>query len=431
MASLQQEPTGVWHVVVRIEGKRYKRSLGTKIESEANCRRDEIQETIDLVKRNRIRVPEGVKAIDFVLANGELEKVKKVNPSTPSPQSPTLNKLFHSFFESLPPNSIEENTIATMRIHERHLTRLLKGNFLVQELDGSVLQRYVNKRSSEKTQYLVDRTQSEIKCRKRRTNVSATTIKKEIVTLGAVWRWAMANSLLVGDFPNRGLRYPKVDEKPPFQTMSEIARQIEQDGLSGSENRLLWDCLYLRKQELDQLLKFVKDNANHEFIYPMFVMAAHTGARRSEILRAQCSDFDIENLVITIREKKRVKGRRSTRRVPMTPLLRNALSEWLSNSHPGGQAAFAQAKSQKRSGPTPITPDQAQCHFRQTVRGSQWERIKGWHCLRHSFISNLACSGVDQRIIDEFVGHTTEDMRRRYRHLFPNVKHAALNSVFA
>ena len=56
--------------------------------------------------------------------------------------------------------------------------------------------------------------------------------------------------------------------------------------------------------------------------------------------------------------------------------------------------------------------------------------MKGWHCLRHSFISNLASQGIDQRIIDDFVGHTTEQMRRRYRHLFPDVKQAAIDAVF-
>jgi integrase len=43
--------------------------------------------------------------------------------------------------------------------------------------------------------------------------------------------------------------------------------------------------------------------------------------------------------------------------------------------------------------------------------------VRGWHVLRHSFVSLCANRGVDQRLIDEWVGHATEDMRRRYRHL--------------
>jgi integrase len=51
--------------------------------------------------------------------------------------------------------------------------------------------------------------------------------------------------------------------------------------------------------------------------------------------------------------------------------------------------------------------------------GTELEVIKGWHVLRHSFVSLCASRGVDQRLIDEWVGHTTEEMRRRYRVLHP------------
>ena len=47
---------------------------------------------------------------------------------------------------------------------------------------------------------------------------------------------------------------------------------------------------------------------------------------------------------------------------------------------------------------------------------------------RHSFASNLAAAGVDQRVIDEFMGHQTEPMRKRYRHLFPKTRRSAIES---
>ena len=52
------------------------------------------------------------------------------------------------------------------------------------------------------------------------------------------------------------------------------------------------------------------------------------------------------------------------------------------------------------------------------------------HAFRHSFISALAAKGVDQRIIDEIVGHQSEEQQRRYRHLLPSQKASALASVF-
>ena len=60
----------------------------------------------------------------------------------------------------------------------------------------------------------------------RRRSCRPVTIRKEIATLRAAWNWGEPMGLTAGKFPNRGLRYPKADEKPPFMTMAEIERQI-------------------------------------------------------------------------------------------------------------------------------------------------------------------------------------------------------------
>jgi integrase len=70
------------------------------------------------------------------------------------------------------------------------------------------------------------------------------------------------------------------------------------------------------------------------------------------------------------------------------------------------------------------------------MRGTSWcLRSKrnlfkiGFHTYRHSFASNLAAQGVDQRVIDEFMGHQTEAMRKRYRHLFRKDRRSAIESL--
>ena len=66
----------------------------------------------------------------------------------------------------------------------------------------------------------------------------------------------------------------------------------------------------------------------------------------------------------------------------------------------------------------------------EAKRRTKWFVVKGYHVLRHSFISALANKGIDQRIIDELVGHQTEAMRRRYRHLYPQTVANAVKKVF-
>jgi integrase len=64
------------------------------------------------------------------------------------------------------------------------------------------------------------------------------------------------------------------------------------------------------------------------------------------------------------------------------------------------------------------------------MAGSKWSVMQGWHDLRHSFCSSMAAAGIDQRIIDEVMGHSTEEQRRRYRHFAAKDTAAAIESVF-
>jgi integrase len=96
-----------------------------------------------------------------------------------------------------------------------------------------------------------------------------------------------------------------MDEKPPFQTRAEIERQIRRGGLSEVEIRQLWDCLFLMRPEIDGLVKHVGSTYAQPFLYPMVCLAAHTGARRSELLRLRVDDVDLNVGTVLLHEKTR------------------------------------------------------------------------------------------------------------------------------
>jgi site-specific recombinase XerD len=81
-----------------------------------------------------------------------------------------------------------------------------------------------------------------------------------------------------------------------------------------------------------------------------------------------------------------------------------------------GRTLFCKADGAK------ITPREAHNYLRRALRVSKWKVLRGWHVFRHSLISAMASKGIDQRVIDDMVGHSTEEQRRRYRHLYPDVK---------
>jgi len=390
-----------FHLGIRIGDRKIKRSLQTNDADEARQTMARVERRLKLIEQGDLVLPDGADLVTFLLSDGKLTQPVRVKAGI------TLGQLFSQYFTHLPAGSLESNTIYTMRIHMEHVKKVLGEGFAVESLKYSDLQRYVDARSNDQG--------------RRGRKLSTVTIRKELTSFSGVWTWALRMEHVKIAFPNRGLRYPKTTEKAPFQTWLEIERQIELSHLSESEQADLWDGLYLTAAEIDQVLNFVENDPVNAAMYPMLLVAAHTGARRAEIIRSEAADFDLSAKTVRLRELKRARGKRTMRTVPLSERLTKVMTEWL-RQHPG---RYTFTKNGKK-----LTVDDASDHFDRVLAGSKWEKIRGWHVFRHSFISNCASKGVDQRMIDAWSGHQTEEMRKRYRHLFPTVQREALQSVF-
>jgi integrase len=396
-------------------GKRHTFTLGRVSRVEAENKASQVDYALMRLRQGLLNIPPSMDVTTFMEFDGK-------PPAGEAPQESknvTLAYLRDRYFETHGNGSLEQTTIDGIRIHFKHLAKTLGDRFPLQTLALADLQGHADRRA---------------KMKGRSGRLSPATIKKEIITLRVAWNWAVHMNMLSGRFPNAGLRFPKFDEKPPFRTFQEIERRIAAGGSSEREINELWGCLYLRTNEIVELLAYVRENATQPWVYPLFCTAAHTGARRSELLRLSTHDVDLDGNTIVIHEKKRTKEKRTTRRVSLTPFLKTVLKQWLAN-HPGSQHLFCQTTKVVRSktwrkAPTPVTRDEGHDHFKRTLAGSKWQVLKGFHSLRHSFISCLASAGVDQRIIDDFVGHQTDEQRLRYRHLLPNVKEDAIKKTF-
>ena len=185
---------------------------------------------------------------------------------------------------------------------------------------------------------------------------------------------------------------------------------------------------------MTEILTLVRERSLDPWIFPMVAIAAHIGMRRSEILRSRVDDFDLVGATALVREKKRAKGKLTTRSVPTSPLLAGVLRGWFEDGHSGGPWTITQgagvARSKRvREGSEAVTVGESNCHLEVGLKGSRWELI-GWHSLRRSFASNCVARGVDERLIDGWMGHQTEAMRRRYRHLLPDQHSKAIRDAF-
>lgn len=437
MAWHEKGPSGNYFVCLRVGDQRFRRSLKTTIEKEADGAVACVEENLRLLERGRLEIPPDADVVSFLLSNG------RVTAPLVIPEQISLRDLFTRYFGAIPEGSLEPVTIYNMKLHQKRLEERFGPGYAIRTLTVGDLQEYIENRSKD---------------RGRNGKVTAATIKKAIVTLRTVWNWAVQQKFVEGRFPSKGLRYPKGKEKPPYMPFRDVERLAK--GMSASEAAELWECVFLPEADVTDLLKHVRKSARHPFIYPLFVFAAHTGARRSEIARAKVPDVDFVHGVVTLHERKKSHDKKTTRRVPMSGLLKKVLTDWIKH-HPGGAALFCHgatvSRSKKRSERTgfawkdrpstltmrmakvksrsvmaigPLTGFEMHDHFKRTLSESRWKNLQGWHCFRHSFISCLAAKGIDQRIIDEFSGHQTEEQRRRYRHLAPNQTSAAIASVF-
>jgi integrase len=435
MASLQ-ERNGSYRILFMHHGKLHTFTIGKVEKSEAENKGRQVDYLLMRLKQGLLVLPEGTDIVTFLQHDGNPPDSRPTLPAAPR-QVITIGLLRDRYLATHGNGTIEANSLDTCRLHLGHFCRVLGDASPLGELSLSRLQEYVNKRAESK--------------------VSPVTIRKEVATLRAAWNWGEPMGLTDGKFPNRGLRYPKADEKPPFMTMDEIRRQIA----AGGDPEVLWEALYLQASELTELLAHVGEQAPHPWIHPLFCFAAHTGARRSEILRALVADVDFTGNTVLVREKKRSRSQRTTRRVPLTPFLKVVLRDWLA-IHPGGPALFCHAgtveRSKKRSRTTghqnekkrpsslkgrmatvkkreqpaqaALTRNEVHDHFKRVLAGTKWQMMRGLHTLRHSFISACASAGVDQRLVQEWAGHMNEATSKRYRHLYPSTQQEAISRVF-
>jgi integrase len=416
MAWLEEHPTsGHFKICFRWGGRKLKKTVKTTVREDAETTFARFQENLRLLECGRLELLPGADIGTFLLSDGKLNGHPAASPL---PHLVTLGELRDAYLEVHSNGAMEANSLATVAMHLRHVIATLGKSFRVASLTQADLQRHIDRRARK---------------RYRGRPLSAVTLRKEMGSLRACWNWGLQAGKLKEVFPGRGLKYPKTDEKPPFQTRAEIERQIARGGLSVAEKRQLWDALFLTRPEIEQLLEHVRVAPAQTFLYPMVCLAAHVGARRSELLRIRVDDVDFVSGTVLLQEKKRARGRRTSRRVPLSAFAQTVLRDWLA-VHPGGQNLFCQAavvrSKSHREEPVAVTRDEAHDHFRRVLEDSKWCVLRGWHVLRHSFASNCAAAGIDQRVVNEWMGHQTEEMVRRYRHLFPEQQRQAIEAVF-
>ena len=418
MASIHEDKrTGNWIVMFRFGGKQFRRSCETTSNSDAVSVKARVEDTIRLLNIGRISIPPDADPGVWIMSEGKLTE----KPKLPKHELRRLDEICTAYIVDQVGKA--KNTLATEEMQIRHLKRLLGESTQLSTITLTTIQAYINTR---------------IKTKYREKLLSGRTIRKELATFRQIWDWARKRKYVTAECPlyDEGRRWavtlPKPTEKEKFQTWQQIERRIARGGLSPQQKKELWDSLFLDEDQIVELLKYVKEHARYPFIYPMFAFAAYTGARRGEIRRSQIDDFDFGSCQVKVRERKRKKDMaESCRFVPLHPKLAEVMRDWFKD-HPGGRYTISGPwRMRGRKDKTDFleaTKDEAHHHFKFTLKDGKWKVLRGFHVLRHSFGSNLARSGkVPRDTIAKWMGHTTEEMKDHYQHLFPQDGQSQIN----
>ena len=392
-----------YHVAFRYGGRRYERSTKTNDADAANYALHEIERVLYRLQTGQERIPEFADTAAYIVSGGTIT-------TNASSSTYVLKKAIEEYLASQR-NMIAASYLASQKTHLGHLQRFLNDpSIACDKISSRQLDAYLEQRLAMR---------------------EPDTVIRERNTMRQFFAW-LVRQKYISSSPAVQMRVIKGNsDLPPFHTVDEIERIIQRGGLSTKEVAELWKCLYLSVENIFDLFTAVRNNAKYEESFILHAIPAYTGMRRGEILRLRWLDIDLEEMYLIARSLKQSRSKRETiRKIDIHPELKQVILAWR-DQRPQGQFVICDAATLQ-----PLDKNKANRCFWQPMRRTAWcldskkNRFKvGFHTYRHSFISNLAAVGVDQRIIDEFAGHTTEAMRKRYRHLFPSNRRSAIEKL--
>ncbi len=211
--------------------------------------------------------------------------------------------------------------------------------------------------------------------------MNPSSIRRKISSIDKFYEFLIIKGL-IRENPISDLLRPKMWERlPKYLTIEEVNRLIDSASLDNEEG--------------------IRDRAIMELIYSC-------GLRASEVVNLRIEDIDFERKVVTVREGKGGKDRI----VPITDSALNYIKLYLSKRRKDSPFVFTSKKAPK------LTRQRLWQVIKKYAKkaGIDLRRISP-HVLRHSFATHLLLGGIDLRILQELLGHSSIRTTEVYTHL--------------
>lgn len=451
MAFLRKR-AGVYHVVFWWDGKQRIKSLGTEDETEATRIKQDAEDQITRIRRGESALAskllaDGHDILDVLFGSAKIAHLVK-SPADDNPL--TLSELKTAFIDHLTATDRTAGHVEGTRIHLDHFIRVL-GDVRVMSLTDADMTAFQQKRAKEKasrkkaskkkttkTEEKAAKTKAPAKKPASSRTISQGTIRSDFKSFQSAMKWAMERKPpLLATCP---FTIPKITDTTikPFLPSEEIERLI--DATPEDERG---DLLARWVLTLDEINKFIEmvGQKSPEMLLPMQLVCS-TGMRRIQLVRLKPSDYVNGRLTITSKKGAREKG---LSEIALTVALRDSVSKAVKqhiHSLPKRSKImfpifddFQYTSGNERwRGKATRTVEQRRCDkasslFNRLVKGTDFERLDGYHALRHSFISILVAQGKTWDQIAAFVGHLDQRTTQRYIHFMPKDKRETANSI--
>jgi integrase/recombinase XerD len=198
-----------------------------------------------------------------------------------------------------------------------------------------------------------------------------------------------------------------------------------------------WKSLYVAKPRSEKKLPVVLSrdevwrilDAVRIDVYRVCLTTIYScGLRLMEGASLQIPDVDSARGVLHVRGK-----RRKDREVPLpTATLQRLRDHWRTHRSPTWLFPAATRHGTPYSVAHdcgPITRDSLQSAFRHAVKRSGLNKRAHVHTLRHSYATHLLEDGVNLRLIQEFLGHSSPRTTAIYTHLTREIRDAARDPI--
>ena len=183
------------------------------------------------------------------------------------------------------------------------------------------------------------------------------------------------------------------------------------------------------QEQKEDLIRSAKEAPRSKAVYMAMMFALHAGLRNKEIRMLTWPQVDLIKRIVTVGESKTDAG--TGRTIPLNDDLFASVvqyAKWYTGKFGTAQSNWYLFPAGR---PVPNDPTRPQTSLKTAWRNVRTRaNIEGrLHDARHTFVTDLAESGVGDEVIRDLAGHVSKQMITHYSHIRTQAKRSAVEKL--